>query len=114
MLTVFVVALQQGDVDRARTLAFTTLVAAELFRAFTARHHDLPSWRHGMPANLWLWAVIAISLLSQIALLSIPFLRDAFDLAALPITDALGAVALGLVPLFVVELVKEVRCWGRS
>lgn len=114
VLTVFVVALQDGDVDRARTLAFTTLVAAELFRAFTARHHDLPSWRHGMPANRWLWAVVAISLLSQIALLSIPFLQEAFDLAPLPIGEAVGAVALGLVPLFVVELVKEVRCWGRS
>ncbi len=111
VIGVFVQALHTGDVDRARTLAFTTLVAAELFRAFTARHHELPSWRRAMPVNRWLWAVISASLLSQVALLSFQPLRAAFDLAALPVSEAAIAVGLGLVPLVVVELAKEVQFW---
>ena len=49
-----------GDIDEARTMAFTTLVFAQLFNCFNARS-DRTSAFGGLFANRWLWGAIALS-----------------------------------------------------
>ena len=67
-----------GDIVEARTMAFTTLVLAQLFNAFNARS-DRASAFHHLFTNPLLWGAIALSLVLQVAVVHVPFLNDAFD-----------------------------------
>ena len=51
VLGVFSLALNQYDIATARTMAFTTLVLAELLRSFTSRSEDLTLLRLGLCSN---------------------------------------------------------------
>ena len=52
-----------GDIDEARTMAFTTLVLAQLFNCFNARS-DRTSAFHHLFTNRLLWGAIALSLVA--------------------------------------------------
>ena len=59
VLGVFVWALRPGDLARARSLAFSTLVFGELFRAFAARSPTRVFWEVGVVhqrAAAWPWS----------------------------------------------------------
>ena len=66
-----------GNVIEARTMAFTTLVFAQLFNCFNARS-DRTSAFHRLFTNRWLWGAIALSATLQVAVVELPFLNDAF------------------------------------
>ena len=59
-LGVFVWALNARDLAEARTLAFSTLVFGELFRAFAARSTTRLFWEVGAFTNLRLLAVVVV------------------------------------------------------
>lgn len=90
----------------ARTYAFTVLVFAELLRSFGARSERTSVWRIPLSTNMNLVAVVAVSLglqvLSQHNAILSRFLKSSF----MPLTDALVLLALGIIPLAVLELVK--------
>jgi len=67
-----------GDIVQARTMAFTTLVFAQLFNAFNARSDHTSAFRH-LFTNRYLWGAIALSAVLQIAVVQLTFLNDAFD-----------------------------------
>jgi magnesium-transporting ATPase (P-type) len=50
-----------GDIDEARTMAFTTLVLAQLFNCFNARSDRVSAFHH-LFTNRWLWGAIALSI----------------------------------------------------
>ena len=85
-----------GNVVEARTMAFTTLVLAQLFNCFNARS-DRTSAFHRLFTNRLLWGAIALSGLLQVAVVEVPFLNQAFDTAPLGIDDWL--ICLGLASL---------------
>ena len=60
-----------GNVDEARTMAFTTLVFAQLFNCFNARS-DRRSAFHRLFTNRLLWGAIALSALLQVAVVQLP------------------------------------------
>ncbi|MBC8070290.1 MAG: cation-transporting P-type ATPase, partial [Deltaproteobacteria bacterium] len=99
-------AHQRGDLELARTLAFATLVFGVLLRAFAARHPRKLLWEVGWSRNLTLLAVVALSVGMQIALHTVPLLREWFGLAELSLQQLAAALALGFVPVSVVELTK--------
>jgi Ca2+-transporting ATPase len=68
VMAVFVLSLQNGGEEQARTMAFTTLVFVELLRAFSARDAHLLFWEVGAFTNLRLLGVIAVSVLLQLGL----------------------------------------------
>ena len=70
------------SIDEARTIAFTTLVFAQLFNCFNARSDRQSATRH-LFTNPVLWAAIAVSAVLQVAVVHVPFLNDAFDTAPL-------------------------------
>ena len=62
------------SVERARTLAFTTLVFFQLFNVFNARS-DVQSAFRGPFSNRWIWAAVGLSVLLQVAVIYVPFLQ---------------------------------------
>jgi magnesium-transporting ATPase (P-type) len=93
------------SLTEARTLAFTTLVLAQLFYCFNARS-DRTSAFHHLFTNPLLWGAVALSLLLQVAVVHVPLLQDAFGTAPLGITDWLVCVALASAVFVADELRK--------
>src|SRR5690606_6126281 len=94
-----------GNADEARTMAFTTLVLAQLFNCFNTRSDHRSAFAH-LFTNRWLWAAVALSVLLQIAVVELPFLNDAFSTVPLTGADWLICVALASVVLWAGELKK--------
>ena len=94
-----------GTIVDARTMAFTTLVLAQLFNCFNARS-DRTSAFHDLFTNRLLWGAIALSLLLQVAVVQLPFLNDAFDTAPLTVEGWMTCLGLASVVLFADEAKK--------
>jgi Ca2+-transporting ATPase len=97
-----------GDVETARTMAFTTLVLAQLFNCFNARS-DRRSAFSGLFANAWLWGAIALSFALQIAVVHLAVLNEAFGTAPLSATDWLICIGLASTVLWANEAKKLVE-----
>ena len=97
-----------GSITEARTMAFTTLVLAQLFNCFNARSARA-SALHNLFTNPTLWAAVALSLLLQVAVVYVPLLQDAFDTASLDAADWLVSAGLASVVLWSEELRKLAR-----
>jgi magnesium-transporting ATPase (P-type) len=94
-----------GDIVEARTMAFTTLVLAQLFNCFNARSDRTSAFRH-LFTNRWLWGAIAISVALQIAVVHVAFLNNAFKTTPLTPADWLMCVGLASVVLWADEAKK--------
>lgn len=101
----FVVGRSSGQAD-GQTMAFVTLVAAQLAYVFSTRGTGWP-WRAGR--NVALTSAVAVSAVVVIAILVLPGLRDAFDVAPLSGAQLAAAVALAAVPTVAAEIVKARR-----
>jgi len=110
VLVVFAQALGEGTLERARALAFATLVFCELFRALAARSRRYVYWQSGAFTNLPLVAVICVSVLLQFALAVVPAAAAFLGVSPLSLAEAGASLAVGLVPVSVLELKK---LWSR-
>jgi Ca2+-transporting ATPase len=97
-----------GNITEARTMAFTTLVLAQLYNCFNARS-DRVSAFHQMLANPLLWAAIALSVALQVAVVHVPVLNDAFDTSALSLGQWAACAGLASAVLWTDELRKLAR-----
>ena len=94
-----------GNVVEARTMAFTTLVLAQLFNCFNARS-DRTSAFHRLFTNRLLWGAVALSALLQVAVVEVPFLNHAFDTTPLGLDEWLICIGLASVVLLAAEAKK--------
>ncbi|MCC7383972.1 MAG: cation-translocating P-type ATPase [Deltaproteobacteria bacterium] len=108
-LGVFAWALERRDLTEARNLAFSVLVFGELLRAFAARSATWTFWEVGAFTNLRLFGIVVVSIALQLGLHHIPATQALFEIGDLPLSDCGLALALGLVPVSMVELSKVVR-----
>jgi Ca2+-transporting ATPase len=108
-LGVFAWALRERDLVEARTLAFSVLVFAELFRAFAARSEQRLFWEVGAFTNLRLLAVVVVSVFLQLALHHVPWAQALFEIGLIPLRDCVLGFALGLLPVTVLELKKLIH-----
>ncbi|MBI5383330.1 MAG: cation-translocating P-type ATPase [Verrucomicrobia bacterium] len=106
---VYVYILKTGTPEIARTYAFAVLVFAELLRAFDARSETKPVWRISLFTNRNLLIVVAISFGLQVWSQHNAVLGRFLKTSSMPLADCLLLLALGTVPLLVLELVKVVR-----
>jgi P-type Ca2+ transporter type 2C len=97
-----------GTITDARTMAFTTLVLAQLFNCFNARSARASAFRH-LFTNPALWAAIALSALLQVAVVHLPVLNRGFGTTALDLRGWLVATALASLVLWAEELRKLAR-----
>ena len=112
-LGVFVWALAERDVVEARNLAFSVLVFGELLRAFASRSATKVFWQVGALGNLKLVGVVVISVLVQLAIHHVPWTQALFQINELSAQDCVLGLALGLIPVTVLEVVKLARAWLR-
>jgi Ca2+-transporting ATPase len=93
------------SVERARTLAFTTLVFFQLVNVFNARSDRESAFSRPF-SNRWIWVAIGISVLLQVAVIYVPFLQSAFSTAPLSLADWLICLAVSSFVLWPIELLK--------
>jgi len=96
-----------GSLDEGRTMAFTTLVLAQLFNCFNARSGRTSAF-HGLFTNRWLWGAIALSALLQVAVVQLSFLNDAFGTTPLGAEEWLVCTGLASIVLWADESRKLV------
>jgi Ca2+-transporting ATPase len=96
-----------GTLRYAQTMAFTTLVLAQLFNVFNARSDEASAF-HSFWVNKWVWLAVLLSLLLQVAVVYIPLLESAFSTVPLSIVDWLFCLAIASIVLWGRELVKLV------
>ena len=95
-------------VKNARTLTFLVLVCSQLFYSFGLRNSKKPFYQFKIFSNKFLNGAIALGLFLQLSLLFIPVLRNAFKLHMPDLNGWLMALALGLIPLIVLEISKMI------
>lgn len=101
-LGVFVLALRHyaGDVVRARTLAFTALVCAQLVYVFQCRSEQHSVFELRWWSNLYLVGAVCLSGAMQAAILYHPVLQEVFQTTSLSLDDWLLVTAAALGSLF--------------
>jgi P-type Ca2+ transporter type 2C len=108
VLGVFFLALQRypGQLMAAQTIAFVTLCASELLRAFTARSEHHSVFSIGVFSNrAMLWAV-GVSFLLVLMVVYVPFLRPFFDTVPLTLDDWLFMLPFFFASPLTMELLK--------
>ena len=106
VLALFAWALPRHGTEEARGIAFTALVACELFRAFAARSNTRVFWELGAFTNLRLVGVVALSVLLQLAIVHVPLAQELLGVAAPSAAGMTLALAAGLIPVTVLEVGK--------
>ncbi len=100
--------LDAHKISEAQTLAFTTLVLSELFRAFTCRSERVPIWRQGLASNPnMIWAFLS-SMGVMLAIIYVPFLDPIFHTTFLDWRHWALIVPLALPASIGAEVVKAV------
>ena len=94
-----------GNIVEARTMAFTTLVLAQLFNCFNARSEHTSAF-HRLFTNRFLWGAIALSALLQVAVVQLPFLNKPFGTAPLGLDEWLICIGLASLVLWATEAKK--------
>ncbi len=101
--------LHEGMADQqifAETMAFATLSASELFRAYTARSERYPILKIGLFSNKNMNYAVVISLLLLLAVIYIPFLNTIFHTTPLSWEQWEVLLPLLLFPSVAAEAVK--------
>ncbi|MEO5713564.1 MAG: cation-translocating P-type ATPase [Luteolibacter sp.] len=101
--------LLTGTLESARAAAFAVLVFAELLRAFGARSEIKPVWRISLLTNLNLVVVVTVSFGLQVWSQHSATLGGILKTSYMSFTDCLLLLAVGSIPLLVLELVKSIR-----
>ncbi len=110
-LGAFVYCLYGMDLslERARTLTFTILVAAQLFHAFNSRSDRRSLLEIGLLTNKPLLVAVVLSGALQAAIVLSPPLHPIFDVVPFDAEHWLLAAGIGILPLVAMELWK--RAW---
>lgn len=95
--------------DQARTVAFTVMVVVQLVHAFNCRSERWSLFQLGVGTNHALVWAFLLSLAVQVAVLTVPAAAPVFKVVPLPIEDWALMGALGLLPLFAIEMIKTLR-----
>jgi len=95
-----------NTVEYARTMAFMVLVMCQLFFTFAVRSSSKSIFQIGIFSNKYLIVSVVLGILLQLIVIGIPFMQRAFHLQMLDWRGWLIAISLGLVPLFINEIVK--------
>jgi Ca2+-transporting ATPase len=95
-----------GNPALAQTMAFVTLSASELVRAYTARSERVSLFKLGVFSNRIMQYAVGVSVLLLLAAVYIPFLQNVFDTVPLGGREWLLVAPLLFVPAIVAEADK--------
>ena len=107
-LGAFVYCLYSMDLslERARTLTFTILVAAQLFHAFNNRNDRRSIFEIGLLTNKPLLGAVGLSAALQAVIVLTPPIHPIFDVVPLDTEHWLLALGIGILPLVAMEIWK--------
>jgi Ca2+-transporting ATPase len=108
-IAVFVYVLKTGTLEAARTYAFSVLVFAELFRSFGARSTSRSIFAVPFFGNLPLVGVVALAIVAQVFIQESATLGAVMKVSVVPARDLMVLLAIGFIPLILMEGVKLVR-----
>src|SRR5690606_16013979 len=100
--------------EYARTMAFMTIIACQLFYSLSFRNHVKSIFQVGITSNFYLIGAIVLGFALQLFVLGVPFMRNAFKLQALGVDGWIKVLALGLIPLALNEIAKIIIRLTRS
>jgi len=106
---VYLHALRTETVEAARGSAFAVLVFAELWRAFGARSEVTPVWRISLFTNINLVIVVVLSIGIQVLSQHNAILGEFLKTPFMPYSDFFLLLALGAIPLAILEMAKVIR-----
>ncbi len=92
----------------AETMAFITLAASELLRAYTARSERYPILKIGLFTNRWMNIAVASSLALLLLIIYVPFFNEVFNTVPLGWIEWRLVLPLLVVPSIAAELAKYV------
>ena len=90
----------------AQTIAFTTLISSELFRAYTSRSERYPLLRLGVFSNKYMVGATLSSFALMLAVIYLPIFEPIFYTHNLSLQDWLLILPLTLIPSIVAEISK--------
>lgn len=93
---------------RVRTIVFTTLITAELLRAFSSRSQDYTLFKIGFFSNKAMNKAVLVSFALTIAVLYIPFLTGIFHTVPLSVEDWVIVLSFAFFPLVTGEIYKTI------
>jgi P-type Ca2+ transporter type 2C len=106
-LAAYYLGLRQGQ-STGETMAFVTLSASELLRAFTARSEFFPILKIGLFTNKWMNYGVAASMILILVVVYVPFLHTIFNTVSLTLQSWTIILPLLLVPAVSAEITKAV------
>lgn len=109
----FAVVLDRGGIDRARTVALSTMAYSQLCFAFASRSHTRTMPELGFASNPYLFGAIALAGLLQLGVIAMPFAHPIFETNAQSPFEWALVLFLALVPVTLVEVTKLVRAWRK-
>jgi len=101
-----------GDLRLARTMAFVTLSASELLRAYTARSERYALLKLGITSNPAMQYAVGVSLALLLIAVYLPFLQPVFDTVGLGWREWSCLLPLLFVPAVVAETDKALASWS--
>ena len=107
-LIAYKIGLSHNDPRYAETLAFVTLVFAELLRAFTARSERYPLLKIGVFTSKWMNIAVLASTALMMVVLYVPFLQDIFNTLPMGWEEWRLVIPLFLIPSIAAEAVKYI------
>lgn len=110
-LSAYLIALNfyPDNIEEARTIAFTTLILAELLRSYSTRSQTHTIFEIGIFSNRTLVYGTLFSFGLTLAVIYIPFLQPIFDTFPMGWQDWRIVLTFAFVPLIVGELFKFVK-----
>jgi Ca2+-transporting ATPase len=111
-LAAFIVGLRDGGEGLGRTMAFATLMFAELVHVRNLHSNSRSSFTTNPLRNKPLIAAIAVSAAMALIVLLVPPIREAFKLEVMDREHWLAVVLLSLAPIAIVELFKLFKING--
>lgn len=102
------------NVVYAESMAFITLSASELLRAYTARSERYPILKIGVFGSKWMNIAVASSLALLLLILYVPFFNTIFNTVPLGWTEWRMVLPLLIVPSIAAEIAKYVVSWQQK
>lgn len=98
----------------ARTMAFATLILAELFRAYSARSERISVFSLGLFSNKSMNMAVGFSTLLLLLVIYVPGVNRIFDNVALPAIAWIPILVLALLPFAASEINKALKTRKRN
>jgi len=97
-----------NGLEKIRTIVFTTMITAELLRAFSSRSEDYTLFKIGFFSNKAMNRAVLVSFALTLIVLYIPALNGVFHTVPLSLADWQNVLLLSFIPLIMGETYKKI------